>query len=856
MGTLLDAARFAQKEIQRKADSDRYYDDPTLWAEYMLGAYLWSKQRDICESVVENKSTAVKAGHGVSKSWTAGMLACWWIDTRTARHSDAFVVSTAPSLQQVGGVLWREIRNFQEIIENRYKEGLIDHVLPGTINTLNEWKDATGKPIGFGRKPPDNKEDSGMSGIHGHVLALGDEACHDEETEVLTERGWIPWPEATMDDRFLAWDTASGTTEYVAPFRLVSYDYRGEMVHYSNGETDFMVTPNHRMVYETAVLPGTFRREEAGQLTYSNKYMLRNIPSWSAESPREFVIPAHRGKRKNYPERRFAMADWAEFMGWVGSEGSMQPDGYCVTIWQTNRKYKSDIRSLLRRMGVSFIEGNDSFRIYGRDICDAAKSWGRLCLTKRVPDYIRNGSQSVIEAYLDAYVKGDGYRKSPKRRVIYTSSPQMASDLQELALKAGYGSVVSDRPPVTGVPMQDGRRITSHHTGYVISVTETNRKIRLRPEHVERVQYDGRVYCATLTKHNTLFTRRNGKTLWSGNCGLSAEMIDALSNITSNEGSRRLLIGNPTNPSSHFAKIFKEDTGAWNLISISVLDSPHFTDEKERTPQAVLDVLTGPQYVEDKKKEYGENSARYKARVLGEFAWDLGDTLISPEDVAIGVDTEIIPVSDTPVYLGVDVARFGKDKSVIYVNQGGKIRFHKSFDQNSLVELSGEVHRAALALGAHEVRYDVQGVGQGFEELLMQQEPRPYKMVGLAGSAASPDRRQWHNARAFWWDSFRKGLRQGLYDIDPEDDRLFDELVMVGYKFSNLGGLVIESKDAMRKRGMKSPDFADAAIYSAADVEEMLNPEPKKQTMLESPDQALDDMPAYLSLLVQGWSTM
>lgn len=515
MGILLDAARFAQKEIQRRSDSDRYYDDPVLWAEYMLGAYLWSKQRDICESVVANKSTAVKAGHGVSKSWTAGMLACWWIDTRTARHSDAFVVSTAPSLQQVGGVLWREIRNFQEIIENRYKEGLIDHVLPGTINTLNEWKDATGKPIGFGRKPPDNKEDSGMSGIHGHVLALGDEAC-----------------------------------------------------------------------------------------------------------------------------------------------------------------------------------------------------------------------------------------------------------------------------------------------------------------------------------------------------GLSAEMIDALSNITSNEGSRRLLIGNPTNPSSHFAKIFKEDTGAWNLISISVLDSPHFTDEKERTPQAVLDVLTGPQYVEDKKKEYGENSARYKARVLGEFAWDLGDTLISPEDVAIGVDTEIIPVSDTPVYLGVDVARFGKDKSVIYVNQGGKIRFHKSFDQNSLVDLSAEVHRAALALGANEVRYDVQGVGQGFEELLMQQEPRPYKMVGLAGSAASPDRRQWYNARAYWWDSFRKGLRQGLYDIDPEDDRLFDELVMVGYKFSTLGGLVIESKDDMRKRGMKSPDFADAAIYSAANVDDMLNPEPRKQTSFEDPTEVVDEMPAYLGLLVQGWGTM
>ena len=338
--------------------------------------------------------------------------------------------------------------------------------------------------------------------------------------------------------------------------------------------------------------------------------------------------------------------------------------------------------------------------------------------------------------------------------------------------------------------------------------------------------------------------------------GLTSELIDSLGNITSNENSRRLLLCNPTNPASYVGTLFKDQTKSWTFFTISVFDSPNFTGNPDGLTQKALDNLVGPSYVEDKKAEYGEGSARYKARVLGEFAWDLSDVLITPEDFAIGIDTEIIPVSDSPVYLGVDIARFGKDLSVIYVNRGGQIRLHKSFDQNSLVELANEVHRAALELGASEVRYDVQGVGQGFEELLMQLEPRPYKMIGLAGSASSPDRRQWYNARAFWWDSFRKNLRAGKYDLDPGDERLADELIMVEYKFAPSGGLLIESKDDMKKKGRKSPDFADAAVYSAADVEEMLNPEPKKQTVLESPDQALDDMPAYLSLLVQGWGTM
>src|SRR5690606_36192606 len=96
-----------------------------------------------------------------------------------------------------------------------------------------------------------------------------------------------------------------------------------------------------------------------------------------------------------------------------------------------------------------------------------------------------------------------------------------------------------------------------------------------------------------------------------------------------------------------------------------------------------------------------------------------------------------------------------------------------------------------------------------------------YTVVGLNSSGASPDKKQWHNVRAFWWDDFRSRCRKGEIDIDVQDKKsetLQDELMSPQYKYGNTGGLLIESKDDMRKRGMKSPDFADAAIYAAADV--------------------------------------
>lgn len=513
MNTYSLAVEIAFKEQDRAAQSEKFFNDPAAWAVYMLGedaATLWSKQREIAQSVAKNKSTAVKAGHGVGKSMLVAVLVCWWIDTRGA---NAFVASTAPSQAQISAIVWKEVRKFYNLAKKRYKAGLIDHELPGYITSDNQWKMEGGIILGFGRKPPDNKEGDFFQGIHGSVLAIGDEAC-----------------------------------------------------------------------------------------------------------------------------------------------------------------------------------------------------------------------------------------------------------------------------------------------------------------------------------------------------GLSEDMIDALGNITSNENSRRILIANPTNPSSHLAKIFKEAKDTWTLFTISVLDSPNFTGEP--MPQAALENLTGPSYVEDKKIDYGEDSPRFKARVLGEFAYDLGDTLIKPEDIAVALDTEIIPAADEPVILGVDVARFGKDASVIYSNQGGVLRYVDSnFDAARVTETANWVHRHAINENATEVRIDALGIGGGVVDSLMSFDPPPrYTIVAMNSNGTTPDRKQHHNARAYWWDEFRRNLRTGLLDLDQADEnseRLQDELMSVEYKFStSTGGLLVESKEDMRKRGMKSPDFADAAIMAGADMEALFASGPKPgEKVFSELDEIIGEMPVYLQLM-------
>jgi hypothetical protein len=139
---------------------------PAEWAADH-GIHLWSAQRHIAASVAANKRTTVRAAHAVGKSFTAAVLAAWWVDT----HPDSMVITTAPSYTQVHGILWEEIRDLHGKLN-----------LPGAALATDEWK-IGGRQVGIGRKPPDNAKGSDFDpatfqGYHrrGGVLVILDEA--------------------------------------------------------------------------------------------------------------------------------------------------------------------------------------------------------------------------------------------------------------------------------------------------------------------------------------------------------------------------------------------------------------------------------------------------------------------------------------------------------------------------------------------------------------------------------------------------------------------------------------------------------------------------------------------------------
>lgn len=156
------------KVIEEKIDPppNPYVMKPVEWINEKLGEFVWSRQRDICQSVVENRYTAVKSCHQIGKSFIASRIAAWWMDT----HEDAYVVTTAPSSHQVKTILWKEIRRAHK------KGGLKGKITEGQVP---EWK-VDGEVVGFGRKPADyvSQEDAAtqFQGIHAkNLLVIMDE---------------------------------------------------------------------------------------------------------------------------------------------------------------------------------------------------------------------------------------------------------------------------------------------------------------------------------------------------------------------------------------------------------------------------------------------------------------------------------------------------------------------------------------------------------------------------------------------------------------------------------------------------------------------------------------------------------
>jgi hypothetical protein len=295
-------------------------------------------------------------------------------------------------------------------------------------------------------------------------------------------------------------------------------------------------------------------------------------------------------------------------------------------------------------------------------------------------------------------------------------------------------------------------------------------------------------------------------------CGVPKSIFEAADSLVTNKNGRVIAIGNPDDPASYFAEICKPGSG-WNVIQIGAQDTPAFTGEV--VPDQLLEYLISPEWVEERKKRWGVGSPIYQSKVLGLFPEITDDTVFTPKMLKDAQLRET-PREELPTraQYGVDVARYGEDHTAIYKAWGTKVRLVKTHHMADTMETADFVAMLLRQAQREEAAYiDVVGLGAGVYDRLRQQSFRVYPHNS---SERAYDSERFHNRRAEVYWLAREMAERGELDLpsDGEDDDLIAQLGSVKWKVTAGGRILLESKEDMQKRGLPSPDRADAAVMA------------------------------------------
>ena len=294
--------------------------------------------------------------------------------------------------------------------------------------------------------------------------------------------------------------------------------------------------------------------------------------------------------------------------------------------------------------------------------------------------------------------------------------------------------------------------------------------------------------------------------------GIEDEIMEALLATLSGKNNKLLMCGNPTRTTGTFYDSHNRDRGLYKCHKVSSLDSAR--TNKENIASFI--------------RKYGEHSNVVKVRVYGDFPTQDSDTFIPLSLIEKSIYTEISVDEINSVSLGVDVARYGDDETIIASNVNGKTDLPVVRHGQSLMTTVGDIvmqyHRMIEEYpqyrGVISVVIDDTGLGGGvtdrLEEVKIEQKLRRMEIIPVNFGSKPPKNgydEHYYDIATYMWAAVKTMLESEEISI-PNDEELVAQLSVRKYNITSQGKIVLESKKEMKGRGIKSPDRADAIALS------------------------------------------
>lgn len=402
--------------------------------------------------------------------------------------------------------------------------------------------------------------------------------CLDSVTLTLTNKGYLPWDQIieVKDSSFVGEDIAIGLIdpdikvacfnsdteeiEFHTPEACHVYNFDTEqtgdfMYQFQTTKMDQCVTPDHRMFVDkigadSVHWQSKWRIQSAKDIVH-NTTRFRAHWNWKGQkAPKSIQVD----------DKSIAIDPYLKLLGYYISEGCTQSSyrkreivrkhsNVCIAQHQYRREIlqsdyvtvEADLRALpykirpvkdsigtLRGNHCNGEAGNTYFAITGIALAEhLVATCGHLSHNKRIPRHILEYDKEYLQILLNALMLGDGTISTSNdygrigtnavKQYIYTTvSKQLAEDVYELVQKCGYVPTLTDwQPDEPNRQLQYHIHFSESQKGH-FPVLKSNAK-QFKSKEIQQVPYKGVVYCFEVPPHNLFVTRRNGKTVITGN---------------------------------------------------------------------------------------------------------------------------------------------------------------------------------------------------------------------------------------------------------------------------------------------------------------------------------------------------
>lgn len=305
--------------------------------------------------------------------------------------------------------------------------------------------------------------------------------------------------------------------------------------------------------------------------------------------------------------------------------------------------------------------------------------------------------------------------------------------------------------------------------------------------------------------------------------GVPAAIWNAAESIASNRYSRILAIANPDINTGPFADACSESS-PYNVIHIGYQHTPSVTGEE--VPEELLDYLISAEWVDDRRMAWGEDSALFQSKCLGQFPE--GDTdpwrVVSETDVALCRYIEPAYDPDPRRWGGLDVGG-GDDRTVLVERVNDAVGRIETFQESDPMRSAERLAHLIVEWRLTKVNMDIIGVGWGLAGSLRKQFENwrdegslkyDIQINGINFSSRASQPKKFANQRAAAWWGGRELSREQRWSLANLDDDAIAELTMPRYELRN-GKILIEPKAMVRERLGRSPDIADALLLAFFD---------------------------------------